>query len=98
MKSKFVILFCCLTILGCEIICIQAASFTTTNSSDECSKETEAKCQESNLFCCAKLNNQCCSEEEYYNQVRTKKLPKYVHFSEMCNKMNEILNVNFLAL
>lgn len=66
MKSKCVILIC--LIVWCEIICIKAASFTTTDSDEDCPQKAEVECQEKNLYCCVKSGNQCCSEQEYFDQ------------------------------
>ena len=57
----------CLSILGCEIICIKAASFSSSNSEDECPKKRDLECQKVNLYCCVKLSieGQCCTEKEY---------------------------------
>ena len=63
----------CLLILGCEITCTKAASFSSSNSEDECPKKTELECQKVNLYCCVKpsIEGQCCTEKEYFDQVKT---------------------------
>ena len=78
MRYKCVILVFCILFFECEKICIKAASLTTTNSKDKCPKKTEVECQELNLYCCVKppIVGQCCSEQEYFDQVRIDILEK----------------------
>ena len=66
MKIQCVILAISLILL--KINFATAASFAEI--SEDCPKNTELECQEKDLYCCAKIGNQCCSEEDYFDQVK----------------------------
>merc|ERR1711935_146866 len=102
MNYKCDILIFCLLILGCEIICIKAVSFNTTDSEDKCSKKIEVDCQELNLYYCVKPDrvDHCCSEQEYFDQF-----PKLsdlhaeprIHESDLKQTIGVVFGVLFLC-
>jgi len=68
MKSHQQIVTLAVLLILCEINFIIGASFTTENSEEDCPKNIEFECQQKDLYCCAKTGNQCCSEEDYFDQ------------------------------
>ena len=70
MKSHQQIVTLAVFLILCEINFIIGASFTTENSEEDCPKNIEFECQQKDLYCCAKTGNQCCSEEDYFDQVK----------------------------
>ena len=69
MKSHQQIVTLAVFLILCEINFIIGASFTTEKSEEDCPKNIEFECQQKDLYCCAKTGNQCCSEEDYFDQV-----------------------------
>ena len=69
MKSHHQIVTFVVFLILCDINFIIGASFTTENSEEDCPKNIGFECQQKDLYCCAKTENQCCSEEDYFDQV-----------------------------